>query len=68
MSIISKILSLLSSQIKIYGDTLPKKEVESPKIQDNNQAIHNGAINEKFTSNLRSTSKTRAVSRRSTKS
>ena len=68
MNLLNKILDKLSSQIKGSNVKLPKNVEESPKIQDNNQAIYNGAINEKSTSNLRSTSSTRKVGRRSPKS
>ena len=68
MNILHKILDKLSSQIKGSNVKLPKSVEDSPKIQDNNQAINNGAINEKSTSNLRSTSPTRSVGRRSPKS
>ena len=57
-----------TSQINTSSVKLPKNAIESPKIQDNNQAISNGAINEKSNSSLRSGSKTRSVSRRSKKS
>jgi hypothetical protein len=57
-----------TSQINTSSVKLPKNAIESPKIQDNNQAISNGAINEKSNSSLRSGSKTGSVSRRSKKS
>ena len=68
MLILNKVLDLLNLQIKQPDAKLPKKVVKSPKIQDNNQAINLGAINEKSTSNVRSKSPTRTVSGRSTKS
>lgn len=68
MTILTKILDVLNLQIKQPSDKLPKKVVKSPKIQDNNQAINLGAINEKSTSSVRSKTPTGAVSRRSAKS
>lgn len=59
MSVLEKIINTLSSQIKGTDVKLPLKKSRSPKIQDNNQAITNGAINEKSNSSLRSTSPTR---------
>jgi hypothetical protein len=46
VNILNKVLTVLHLQIKDRSVTLPKKVVESPKIQDNNQAIKLGAINE----------------------
>lgn len=54
-----KILNTLCSQIKGTNVKLPFKELRSPKIQDNNQAISNGAINEELNSSMRSKSPTR---------
>jgi hypothetical protein len=68
MKILTKILDVLNLQIKQPSDKLPKKVVKSPKIQDNNQAINLGAINEKSTTGVRGQSPTGTVSRRSTKS
>ena len=68
MSILTKILDALNLQIKQPSAKLPKKVVKVPKIQDNNQAIKLGAINEKSTSTVRSKTATRTVGRRSTKS
>lgn len=68
MTILTKILDVLNLQIKQPSDKLPKKVVKSPKIQDNNQAINLGAINEKSTSSVRSKSKAGPIRRRSTKS
>jgi hypothetical protein len=68
MILLNKILDLLNLQIKQSNAKLPKKVVKVPKIQDNNQAIKLGAINEKSTSSVRSKTPTGAVSRRSTKS
>lgn len=67
MNLLQKILDKLASQIKGSDVKLPKDVEESPKIQDNNQAIYNGAINEKSTTNLRSKSSARSVGRRSPK-
>ena len=55
-------------QIKQSNVKLPKKVVKPQKIQDNNQAINNGVINEKSTSSLRSKSSTGTIRRRSAKS
>jgi len=68
MTILTKILDVLNLQIKQPSDKLPKKVVKSPKIQDNNQAINLGAINEKSTTGVRGKSPTGAISRRGTKS
>ena len=68
MTILTKILDVLNLQIKQPSAKLPKKVVKPQKIQDNNQAINLGAINEKSTSSVRSKTATRSVSRRSTKS
>ena len=68
MGILDKIYSILSSQIKGSGATLPVIDKKSPKIQDNNQSISIGAINEKSTSSMRSKSSTGTKRRRSTKS
>jgi hypothetical protein len=65
---LDKLYSLLSLQIKTSNVKLPLVDAKSHKIQDNNQAISNGAINEKSNSSLRSKSPTRTVRRRSTKS
>ena len=51
---------IFTSQILKSNVKLPSKEDESPKIQDNNQAITNGVINEESTTGLRSGIKTRA--------
>lgn len=58
MKPIKKLCALLSSQIKQPSAKLPKK-VELPKIQDNDQSIKLGAINEKHHSSLRSKTRTR---------
>ncbi len=68
MAILTKVLDLFNLQIKQPSAKLPKKVVKSPKIQDNNQAINLGAINEKPTSKVRSKTATGSVSRRSAKS
>lgn len=65
MSIINKVINLLSSQIKQNSVKLQKNNVvDTHKITDDNQAIKNGVINETDKSDLRSTSKPRSVSRR----
>ena len=62
MKTVNKIIGLFGYQIHKSNVKLPKKPVPSPKIQDNNQAINNGAINEsKPKSNLRSKAKTQQV-------
>ena len=53
MASMEKICALLNLQIKRPSAKLPKNVV-AQKIQDNNQAIKLGAINEKYLSNLRS--------------
>jgi hypothetical protein len=53
MASIKQLCALLTSQIKQPNAKLPKKVV-LPKIQDNDQSIKLGAINEKYLSNLRS--------------
>lgn len=68
MSLIQKIINTLSSQIKGTNVKLPLKKSRSPKIQDNNQAITNGAINEKLNTSLRGKSPTRSGRGRSKKS
>ena len=68
MKILDKVYSLLSLQIKTSNVKLPLVDAKSPKIQDNNQAISNGAINEKSNSSLRSKSPVVTKRRRSTKS
>ena len=50
---IKQLCALLTTQIKQPSAKLPKKVV-AQKIQDNNQSIKLGAINEKYHSNLRS--------------
>jgi hypothetical protein len=54
MTFIDRILGKLNRQIKNSNVKLLKKVVDSPKIQDNNQAINNGIINEKITFDVRS--------------
>ena len=62
MKTVNKIIGLFGYQLHKSDVKLPKKSVMSPKIQDNNQAINNGAINEsKPKSNLRSKAKTQQV-------
>jgi len=59
MSFLHKIVDIMTSQIKKSDVTLPKKRVDTHKITDDNQAIHNGVINEESTIHLRSTSSVR---------
>ena len=47
MTILTKILDVLNLQIKQPNAKLPKKVVKPQKIQDNNQAISNGVVNER---------------------
>jgi hypothetical protein len=41
-----KIIRVLTSQIKVASVKLPQIPEKTPTIQDNNQSIHNGVINE----------------------
>ena len=70
MKTVNKIIGIFGYQLHKSDVKLPKNSVKSPKIQDNNQAINNGAINESEPkSNLRSKAKTQQVlSRRSKRS
>ena len=68
MNIFKDIFNKLSSQIKKPNDKLTKKDVSQPKIQDNDQSIKLGAINEEHTHNLRSVGKTGTGRRRVKKS
>ena len=53
MNLLNKILDKLSSQVNKANVKLSK--INKPhKITDDNQSIHNGVINEKSTSGLRS--------------
>jgi hypothetical protein len=45
-SLLKKINDVLFNQIKKVSVKLPLKEENTPIIQDNNQAINNGVINE----------------------
>jgi hypothetical protein len=45
-SLLKKINDVLFNQIKKVSVKLPLKEKNTPIIQDNNQAINNGVINE----------------------
>lgn len=49
----------MTSQVKKSDVKLPKNNIAPHKITDDNQAIHNGVINEESTVHLRSTSSTR---------
>jgi len=68
MNIFKDIFNKLSSQIKKPNDKLTKKVVSQPKIQDNDQSIKLGAINEEHKPNLRSVGKTGTGRRRVKKS
>lgn len=68
MNIFKNIFDKLSSQIKKPDDKLTNKMVSKPKIQDNDQSIKLGAINEEHQSNLRSVGKTGTGRRRIKKS
>ena len=49
-----KIIRVLTSQIKVASVKLPQITEKTPIIQDNNQSIHNGVINDaNIESNLR---------------
>ena len=62
MNAINKIIGVFGYQLTKSSVKLQKKSESTPKIQDNNQAIHNGAINEsKPKSNLRSKAKTQQI-------
>jgi len=64
-----KIIRILSSQVKSSGVTLPKTDDKTHTIlQDNNQSIHNGVVNEKFESNLRGQSQPKKRGRPKSKS
>lgn len=63
MNNLKKMLTLLTSQTKSTNVTLAT--VEKPhKITDDNQSIHNGVINEKLESDLRSQSQPNAKRKR----
>ena len=52
MNIIKKMIASFASQVKVSNVTLPT--VDKPhKIQDDNQSIHNGVINETTESGMR---------------
>ena len=46
MEKINKVLQIFGYQLHKNNVKLPVKSVKSPKIQDNNQSIKNGIINE----------------------
>ena len=46
MITINKVLQIFGYQLHKNNVKLPLKSVKSPKIQDNNQSIKNGIINE----------------------
>ena len=67
MNLLKKALAHLTSQIKKSDVKLAP--IEKPhKIQDDNQSIHNGVINETIESGMRSASKPVTKRKRSTKS
>ena len=68
MLLVHKFMKIFASQIKKSGVKLPVKLDKSPKIQDNNQAISNGVINEKSNSRVQSKTATGAVRKRVVKS
>ena len=68
MILLDKILDILNLQVKDSNVKLPKKVVKSPKIQDNNQAISNGVINEESNSRMQGKTATGAVRKRTIKS
>lgn len=69
MGLIDKLFALLASQIKQPNAKLLKTVVKAQTIQDNDQSITLGAINEKNSKPiLRSASKTGSVRRRSKQS
>jgi hypothetical protein len=55
---LKELFAKLSSQIRFNNDKLPIKAEEAPTIQDNDQSIKLGAINEESNSSLRSASTT----------
>ena len=65
MDMVNKILHVFGYQLKKNNVKLPTKSVKSPKIQDNNQSIKNGIINEsKPNPTLRSKIKPKSVPKR----
>jgi transcriptional regulator with XRE-family HTH domain len=68
MSILKDIFNKLSSQIRFNNDKLSTKAEKAHTIQDNDQSIKLGAINEESNSNLRSASTTGQKRRRSNQS
>lgn len=67
MNILKKMLSMMTSQINKSDVIIPQKAVPH-KIQDNDQSIHNGVINEKREPTLRGDSKPKAGRKRKPKS
>jgi hypothetical protein len=59
MNIFTKIVDIMTSQVKKSNVKLPQNTIAPHKITDDNQAIHNGVINEESTVHLRSTSSIR---------
>jgi hypothetical protein len=69
MDAVNKILDIFGYQLIKNNVKLPTKSVKSPKIQDNNQSIKNGIINEsKPNPTLRSKTKPKPILKRGIKS
>lgn len=68
MMSLKDIFNKLSSQIRFNNDKLPTKVEKAHTIQDNDQSIKLGAINEESNSSLRSASTTGQKRRRSNQS
>ena len=69
MSNIKKIIKVLSSQVKSSGVKLPQIDDKTHTIlQDNNQSIHDGVINEIVEFNLRGKSQSKKRGRPKSKS
>lgn len=65
MENINKILQIFGYQLHKNNVKLPVKSVKSPKIQDNNQSIKNGIINESESKpTLRSKTKPKPILKR----
>jgi hypothetical protein len=68
MKVLKDIFNKLSAQIRFNNDKLPTKVEKAHTIQDNDQSIKLGAINEESNSGLRSAGTTGQKRRRSNKS
>ena len=65
MEKINKVLQIFGYQLHKNNVKLPVKSAKSPKIQDNNQSIKNGIINEsKSKPTLRSKTKPKPILKR----